>query len=669
MGTLEWGQPQRGHALTIKNAEIPDSLKEGASKAKIIVMTKIDYKSELNPSQLKAVRFKEGPCLVIAGAGSGKTRILVYRVAHLVESGIDPKRILLLTFTRKAAQEMLTRASRMLDTRCKAVAGGTFHSFANMVLRRYGSRAGLKQDFTIIDQADAENSINLARKDLNPESLDRRFPKKRALLNIISKSLNKSNSIEDIIDIEYPHFAVYAEEIKKIRAGYARYKRRMNLLDYDDLLIYLKELLRANDDIRDKLSQRYRYIMVDEYQDTNKLQADILYLLLSSHTNIMAVGDDSQSIYSFRGANFRNIIDFPKLFKDTKIITLEENYRSVQPILDLTNTVISEATEGFSKNLFSSRTQGNHPLYLTPEDDTEQTGYIIEKISELISQGIKLPEIAILFRAGWHSNTLEIELSRHGIPFVKYGGQKFVESAHIKDVISYMRIAHNRFDQLSWNRVLSLMRGVGPRTSQRLFGLLVQGSQTNPSDKKLIKKFSDAEKLNNILKRIDAKKESPLEIFRLLCGYYSPIFKQRYDDYHKRINDLESLERIVAGYRSLERFLTDVALEPPEKDAINAGMRNRNNSSLVLSTVHSAKGLEWHSVFIIYVAEGYIPSYQSFGDERSIEEERRLLYVAMTRAKENLFLLRPVTEYSGRSYIANNGSSVTRISRFLQNCF
>ena len=443
----------------------------------------------------------------------------------------------------------------------------------------------------------------------------------------------------------------------------------MNLLDYDDLLVYLKELLRANDDIRHKLSQRYKYVMVDEYQDTNKIQADILYLLLSSHNNIMVVGDDSQSIYSFRGANFRNIMDFPKLFKGAKMITLEENYRSVQPILDLTNVVISKATEGFEKNLFSNKKGGNHPLYLNPENEAEQVNYIIEKVTELKRQGVELCEIAILFRAGWHSNALEIELAKNRIPFAKYGGQKFVESAHIKDLISYMRIAHNRFDEISWHRVLSLMRGVGPKTSGRIFKALVLDKEGSSSKEKLMKKFKGIGSLKKVLEKIDEEKQAPLEIFKAFCEYYSPIFKERYDDFHKRVNDLESLERIAADYDSLEAFLTDIALEPPEKDIINTNIHNKNRDRLILSTVHSAKGLEWHTVFIIYVAEGHIPSYQSFGDESSIEEERRLLYVAMTRAKENLFMLRPVMEYSGRSYAVNNGSPHTRISRFLQNCF
>ena len=628
---------------------------------------KIDYKNELNPAQLEAVQSTEGSHLVIAGAGSGKTRILVYRVAHLVEKGVDPKKILLLTFTRRAAEEMLTRASSTLDERCHSVSGGTFHSFANMVLRRYGTRLGLTRNFSIMDQGDAESAVNLVRTRLGFNKFDKRFPKKRALLNIISKSINIGDDIELVIDAEYPHFLMYAEDIKKIKRKYIEHKREKGLLDYDDLLVYLKELLSANEDISSKLSSKYSYIMVDEYQDTNKLQAEILYLLLKEHNNIMVVGDDSQSIYSFRGANFRNIIDFPKHFKGIKIITLEENYRSVQPILDLTNRVIGDAVEKFDKNLFSKKKKGMSPVYIKTENERGQSDYVMDKIIELTSAGVELGDIAILFRAGWHSNDLEIELSKNNIPFVKYGGQKFVESAHIKDMISHMRIAHNRSDEISWRRALLLMRGVGARTADRLVKELTSGGKNMPLDETLIRKSGDIKRLQGTLDEIGDDHKEPLEVFRAFCRYYEPIFKERYDDFHKRANDLESLERIAARYDSLEVFLTDMALEPPEKSIVDANIRKKDKKTLTLSTVHSAKGLEWHTVFIIYVAEGHMPSYQSFGDEESIEEERRLLYVAMTRAKENLYMLRPLIERSGRGYVTgSDGSMFTSISRFLQ---
>ena len=628
---------------------------------------KIDYKKALNPAQYEAVRSTEGPHLVIAGAGSGKTRILVYRVAYLVEKGAAPESILLLTFTRRASGEMLSRAGAILDKRCHSVAGGTFHSFANMVLRKYAPRLGLTRSFTIMDQADAENTVNLVRTRLGLNRFDKRFPKKRALLNIISKSVNMGEDIELVIDLEYPHFLKYSEDIRRIKKKYIEHKREKGLLDYDDLLIYLKELLADHEDIRGKLSARYRYIMVDEYQDTNKLQAEILYLLLDGHNNIMVVGDDSQSIYSFRGANFRNIIDFPKHIKGTKVITLEENYRSVQPILDLTNRVIADASEKFEKNLFSKRKEGKPPVYIKTDTERDQCEYVRDKITELTSEGVRLGDIAVLFRAGWHSNDLEIELAKHNIPFVKYGGQKFMESAHIKDMVSHMRLAYNRRDETSWRRALMLMRGIGAKTAEAIIKELSTGKSQLPSDGQILKKSGDINRLRKALEEIKDESYAPAKVFKAFARYYEPIFRERYDDFHKRAADLESLERVAARYESLEEFLTDIALEPPEKSVVEARMKKSDKNSLVLSTVHSAKGLEWHTVFIIYVAEGHMPSYQSFGDEASVEEERRLLYVAMTRAKENLYMLRPLIERSGRGYVvANDGSMYSSISRFLE---
>ena len=627
---------------------------------------KIDYEGELNPAQLEAVRSIDGPHLVIAGAGSGKTRILVYRVAYLVEQGIKPDEILLLTFTRKAAGEMLSRSSLILDDRCQNVSGGTFHSFANMILRRYGRHINLPANFTILDASDAESAVNLVRADLGFGKIDRRFPKKRALLNIISKSVNKAEDITQVTDAEYPHFLEYSAEISKIKDNYIKYKQKNALLDYDDLLVYLKNLLSENNGMREKLSARFKYIMVDEYQDTNKLQAEIIYLLLCEHDNIMVVGDDSQSIYSFRGANFRNIIDFPRVLKNTRIITLEENYRSVQPILDLTNKVIAHSSEKFEKILFTKKKRGSLPVYIDAEDENSQSGYIVQKLLELTAKGVSLSEIAVLFRAGWHSNDLEIELTRQNIPFLKYGGQRFVEAAHVKDLISHMRIAQNRFDEISWRRALLLIRGVGQKSAERIVQGVVSGKGDIPLADNILKKAPEINRLNSLLKSIDKRLHSPAQIVGAVSKYYEPLLKENYDDFHKRAIDLDSLARIAARYTSLEEFLVDMALEPPEKSIIDASERQSRKDSLVLSTVHSAKGLEWHSVFVIYVADGHIPAYQAFGNDDSIEEERRLFYVAMTRAKENLYLLRPVMDRSARSYAIGSGSVFTRVSRFLE---
>ena len=624
---------------------------------------KIDYKNELNKAQLEAVESTDGAYLVIAGAGSGKTRVLVHRVAYLVEKGVKPDEILLLTFTRRASEEMLRRASLLLDERCSRVSGGTFHSFANATLRRYAKFLGLANNFSILDESDAEDTINLIRTQLGFNKGEKRFPRKKAILDVISKSVNKSEKLEDVIYAEYPQFLEFSEEIKKIRTEYHKYKIEKSLLDYDDLLVYLKKLLTDHEEARLILSRKFKYIMVDEYQDTNKLQAFIACLLASEHKNIMVVGDDAQSIYSFRGANFRNIMDFPKLFKNTKIITLEENYRSTQPILNLTNEVIKGAKEKFEKNLYTKKKGDQQPIFMDAEDENAQSRYIADKVLELREEGVELKDMAVLFRSGWHSNDLEIELASRNIPFVKYGGQKFVEAAHIKDVISYLRIVYNASDQVSWLRALLLIPGIGPKSAQKLINALAPSAgapQVNSGKHK-----EEVNKLFGILKDIDSSKQGPAKIIETFLEYYQPLLKNKYDDFHKRINDLDSLLRIASRYKSLEQFLTDMALEPPERSLAEAGLKDKDDSTLTLSTIHSAKGLEWHTVFLIYVAEGHLPSYLSLEDEEGIEEERRLFYVASTRAKENLFLLKPHVDRNPRSFMDGGGPVLTQVSRFL----
>ncbi|MDP2044398.1 MAG: ATP-dependent helicase, partial [Candidatus Omnitrophota bacterium] len=602
-------------------------------------MQKIDYRRELNPAQLKAVESIDGPHLVIAGAGSGKTRVLVHRVAYLVEKGVNPEQILLLTFTRRAAHEMLRRASLLLDERCKNVSGGTFHSFANMILRKYAGLLEISNNFTILGQADAEDAVNLVRAQLGYHKSEKRFPRKHAILEVISKSVNKSAPINDVLYDEYPQFMEFTEEIKKIRDEYNKYKRQKSLLDYDDLLVFLKNLLSQHENVRASLSAKYKYIMVDEYQDTNKLQAQIACLLAAGHANIMVVGDDAQSIYSFRGANFKNIIDFPKIFKGTKIITLEENYRSTQPILNLTNAVIAQAKEKFEKNLYTKKKEGKIPVFIDCPDENSQSSFVADKILELREEGLGLNEIAVLFRSGWHSNDLEIMLAGRNIPFVKYGGQKFVEAAHIKDILSYLRVAYNAGDQVSWLRALLLIPGIGPKTAQKIIEAIA--GQGNAKDSALLNKHDALISLLGLLKGVDIHSDAPAKILEKFLGYYQPLLKIKYDDFNKRLNDLDSLLRIAGRYKSAEHFLVDMALEPPERSIVEAGKKDKDDALLTLSTIHSAKGLEWHTVFLIYVAEGHLPSYLSLETEDEIEEERRLLYVAATRAKVNLFLLKP----------------------------
>ena len=622
------------------------------------------YQNELNPAQAKAVESVQGAYLVIAGAGSGKTRVLVHRVAYLVGQGVKPEEILLLTFTRRAAEEMLRRASTLLDARCSRVSGGTFHSFANRILRKYASLVGLSSNFTILDQSDAEDAVGLVRTKLEFNKSDKRFPRKHAILEVISKSTNKSASIEDVLAEEYPQFEEFAAEIKNIRDEYNAYKRQKSLLDYDDLLIYLQMLLSQHAEARLHLSRKYKYIMVDEYQDTNRLQAYIACLLASEHGNIMVVGDDAQSIYSFRGANFRNIIDFPKIFKNTKMITLEENYRSTQPILDLTNAVIRQAKEKFEKNLFTRKKGGNSPVFIDCSDDSAQSKFVAEKILELREEGLNLKDMAVLFRSGWHSNDLEVELASRNIPFVKYGGLKFVEAAHIKDVLSYLRIIHNPEDQVSWLRALLLIPGIGPKTANAILEALAKKDKTGTEN--ILKKKEDLVKLLDLLAESRSQTDKPAGLIEKFLKYYQPLLKIEYDDFNKRLNDLDSLLNIASRYKTLEQFLTDMALEPPERGLVESGHSEKDDSTLTLSTIHSAKGLEWHTVFIIYVAEGHLPSYLSLESQDEIEEERRVFYVACTRAKTNLFLSKPNIDRSPRSLMAAGGTAFTQLSRFLE---
>lgn len=607
---------------------------------------RIDYRKELNEAQYEAVMHGEGPLLVVAGAGTGKTRTLVYRVARLVETGTDPRSILLLTFTRKAAEEMLRRASILIDHRCNQVAGGTFHSFGNIVLRHYARRLDLSPNFTIMDRSDSEDVIQLLRTEMGLNRKERRFPRKETVAEIYSMALNKQMTIPDLMEREYFHLWDSLEDLLRLYERYVQYKKEKSLLDYDDLLIRLKELLERDQEVRRRLSDQYRFIMVDEYQDTNRLQADIIRLLAATHDNVMAVGDDAQSIYSFRGANFRNIMDFPQQFPGTRIISLEENYRSTQPILSLTNEIISRAKEKYEKKLFTRRLHGDTPLLVQAESEPAQSRFACQKILELREEGVPLWDIAVLFRSSFHSFDLEIELARHNIPFVKRGGFQFMESAHIKDLLAHLRILANPQDAVSWNRVLLLLEGIGPQLSQKIIRWLLEGGKVEDRLCSFPAKGKVAHSLRTLAQVLEASSDErsrPVEKTQYLVQYYLPILKRKYpDDYPKRLKDIEHFLGMTERYRSLERLLTDMALEPPTDSVGGVLAVEPEEGPLVLSTIHSAKGLEWHTVFIIWALEGRFPSLYNINTEEELEEERRLLYVAATRAKENLFITYPI---------------------------
>jgi DNA helicase-2/ATP-dependent DNA helicase PcrA len=615
---------------------------------------------ELNEAQRAAVEHADGPLLVIAGAGSGKTRTLTHRVARLVAAGVHPAAILLLTFTRKASQEMLQRASRLLDQRCERVSGGTFHSFAHLKLRQYATRLGLPADFAILDRTDAEALIGLIRKESDGASRQRPLPRKNTLADIFSRAANKVRAVEDVVFDEYAHLSDHMDAIVALCESYIRRKRDHHFLDYDDLLVWFQRLLQDFPEVRRRISAAYRYVMVDEYQDTNKIQAEILYLLTDAHRNIMVVGDDSQSIYAFRGANFRNIIDFPTLFPDAHVIGLQENYRSTQPILNLTNIVIERAREKYSKHLFTRKSGGDLPELIEAEDENAQSVFVVEQIQGLTSRGVRLEQIAVLFRAGFHSFDLEIELGRQGIPFIKVGGFKFTESAHIKDVLAHLRVIANPYDRISWYRILQLIDKVGPRSAQRIYESITTAGAGMGGLFSLRLKHPGVERLKALYRSIEADATSIVEMGGAVIQYYLPILKRLFDDHPKRAKDLEQLLGILERYRRLEHFLTDMALEPPTISAEENLYTDGSEDRLVLSTIHSAKGLEWHSVFVIWALDGRFPSLHAMSNEEDMEEELRLMYVAATRARENLCFT-----YPRQVFDRGLGIVLNRPSRFI----
>ena len=622
----------------------------------------LNYAKELNPQQYAAVTAADGPALVIAGAGSGKTRTLVHRVAYLIDSGVDPSQILLLTFTRKSAEEMLERVGALIGSRSQRVCGGTFHSVANMLLRRHGRVLGIEPSFTIMDRGDAEDLIALLRAQLGLNEKDKRFPRKGTIAEIYSKCENTLRGLEEIVLDEFSHFADHLEALGKLQRAYQLAKRQRQLLDYDDLLVLLRDLMTKDEPTRQAISRQFRYILVDEYQDTNRLQAELIRKLAATHDNVMVVGDDSQSIYAFRGATFRNIMEFPSWFPGATIYKLEENYRSTQPILSLANEIIQEAPEKYTKHLFTRKMDGPLPALVEAAGENAQSRFVAQKILELREEGVPLSEIAVLFRSSFHSFDLEIELSRCGLPFVKRGGIKFIEAAHVKDLLAHLRVVVNPHDAVSWHRVLMLVEGVGPKKAQDLVAAMVRVNDpyqllrdSGGRSGKGLKELGVV--LENLSKSDDL---SPTEQVNRVYEYYLPILKDHHDDYPKRIRDLDHLHTIAESYPSLTEFLADLALAPPDGSAVGVEPSGSDDEQVVLSTIHSAKGLEWQCVFLLWVVDGKFPSVFSFNTDEDLEEERRLLYVAVTRAKRYLFLTYPINVYDRSS-----GMLLSKPSRFL----
>ncbi len=620
----------------------------------------IDFDKELNPAQREAALHSSGPVLVIAGAGSGKTRTIVYRLAHLAEQGIPPENILLLTFTRKASQEMLIRAGQILDRPLAGAGGGTFHSFAYSILRRNAQALGFDNGFTLMDRADSEGLIKEVKDNLALGKGDKSYPKKSTLTDLITKSRNKEVGLETILDREAFHLAPYLEDLTKISSEYEKIKMAHGLADYDDLLFHLDRLLATREDLRQELRRRFKYIMVDEFQDTNLVQARIVRHLAGEDGNIMAVGDDAQSIYGFRGANVENILKFPETFKNTKIIRLEQNYRSVQPILDLTNNILANALNKFDKKLFSDRKEGPMPRVVHSLSDRTQATLVVNRILEL-KKDYPLHEIAVLFRAGYHSYALEVALGQIGIDYKKYGGLRFHEAAHIKDALAYLRLALNPSDLVAWQRALGHIKGVGPKTTARIVNARLGGDDSVLG--KMKKKYPA---LETLLLQLDTIKScaTPGAALAQAVTFYTPIMMERYpDDYPKREAGLEQLAQIATNYQNLDSFLADLCIDGDQEEAA------RREDTLVLSTAHSAKGLEWKAVIIIDLVEDRFPSKKSLAKPEDLEEERRLMYVACTRAKDSLTMFVPATIYNRYNGMSEPTMPSPFIRELPESCF
>jgi DNA helicase-2/ATP-dependent DNA helicase PcrA len=600
----------------------------------------------------------------VAGAGTGKTATLAHRVAHLIARGVQPSRILLLTFTRRAAGEMLGRVDGLLRAASDAeelprslsgarVWGGTFHSVAARLLRIHGGDIGLAPDFTILDRGDSEDLMHVARTELGlAQKNGRRFPQKSTCLDIYSRCVNSQTRLEEVLAKTFPWCKDDAEELKRLFAAYVDLKEAQHVLDYDDLLVFWHGLL-ADPVAGDRVRERFDCVLVDEYQDTNALQAEIVALLRPDCTGVTAVGDDAQAIYGFRAATVKNILEFPTRFDGSTVLTLTQNYRSTTPVLLAANRIIAESPERYDKDLTTEREGGGRPVLAVCQDETEQSTFVIDRILEHRERGTALKRQAVLFRAAHHSATLELELSRRNVPFVKYGGLKFLEMAHVKDLVAYLRLAENPRDAMAGLRVLQLVPGIGPKTAAELMDALGQAGgdfdvwvSWKPPEAADGVWLDFVSLMRNLAHAPAGDVSAQLHAAR---AFLSPLAERRYDNAAARLADLEQLEALGSRHTDRTRFLSELTLDPPQWTGDLAGPPLLDEDYLILSTMHSAKGLEWDVVYVIHAADGNIPSDMATGSAEEIEEERRLFYVACTRAKDHLYVTHPLRYYaSGR---------------------
>ncbi len=664
--------------------------------------------SGLNPEQRAAATHDDRPLLIVAGAGTGKTTTLAHRVASLIANGTDPGRILLLTFTRRSAAEMLRRVDSLL-TRWRNLArkaaseafsnvdssdivtiasgiatsvrsplsalstrdvwGGTFHAVGTRLLRQHGKLIGLEPDFTILDRADAEDLLNALRSELELAKTNKRFPLKGTCLDIYSRVVSTQLPLEQVLKESFPWVVDQIDSLKVLFAAFTDRKEQQQTLDYDDLLLFWHGLM-TEPACGDIVRQKFDCVLVDEYQDTNTLQAEIVRGLAPLGRGLTVVGDDAQSIYSFRAATVRNILDFPQQFPGTTVLPLEQNYRSTQPILDATNRVIALAKEGHRKELWSKRLDGNLPRLVSCLDEVEQTDYLVEQVLALRETGVMLKQQAVLFRAAHHSLQLELELSRRNIPFHKFGGLKFVEAAHVKDLLAFLRLAENPRDSVSALRILLMLPGIGPKKASQLVEMLM----TQRGDLRAWNDFKPPAAASThwpvfiaLLKVLSGQHGKSLALqveIHHVRTFYAPLLEQKYDDAFTRARDLEQLELMAARFESRSQFLSDVTLDPPSSTQDFAADPLLDEDWLTLSTIHSAKGLEWESVFVLHAADGNIPSDLATGSDEEIEEERRLFYVALTRAKTNLYVMHP-QRYYFHAHHKSDHHSYSQRTRFI----
>jgi DNA helicase II / ATP-dependent DNA helicase PcrA len=635
---------------------------------------RIDYAGELNAQQFEAVTAPPGPALVIAGAGSGKTRTLIYRVAYLLEQGIPPERLLLLTFTNKAAREMMRRTGELLGGDLSGLWGGTFHSIGNRILRREGERLGYRRDFTILDREDAKELVQACLDEADIDVKATRFPKADVLGEIYSLAINTNRSVAQVIESQFDYFRALTASIEEVGRRYAERKRSRGVMDFDDLLMLWLRLLREHADLREQYQRRFQFILVDEYQDTNAVQGEVIDLMAERHRQVMVVGDDSQSIYSWRGADFQNILRFPERYPGARVYRIEANYRSTPEILSLANAAIAANVQQFAKALTAVRRSGTKPVLAPCGDAHEQAAFVAQRILELRDEGVPLEEMAVLYRSHFHALELQLELTRRNIPFSITSGIRFFEQAHIKDVAAYLRLVTNPRDELAFKRLTRMLPGVGGKTADRLWR---QYDECGPASgrtvaaglqacvaivpKKSEVAWTEFAVVLSQLEAADVRRQPAAMLSLVLDAGYTDYLKAQYANYRARLEDLEQLTGFARQFGTTEDFLAQLALLT-NVEAEEERPANKDTEQLRLSTIHQAKGLEYQVVFVIMLCDGLFPSARSLNSPEGEEEERRLFYVAVTRAKNELYLSYPFLRATARG----DGAAMQTVSRFLR---